>query len=245
LDGCDYETNACRPFSNQNSAFDQVLAGLRHLQKYNSNINALGVLTRGNFQRIERIIDFFVENGLNIFAFNYLIPAGRADRQDSLALTCEELFETTVRMDNAISKWNARGKQVIERNLHYYRRSLQTGKKEFMCHNAPCGAALSLLGVSPNGDIYPCNDFAGDQLFHMGNISDDSLDEILGKYTLKRYFMQSDYSAIEGCSECDLKDLCFEGCPARRFYANGSIRGKSPLCDFYKKLIPYMQSNNL
>ena len=72
-----------------------------------------------------------------------------------------------------------------------------------------CGAGCEYLAVTPNGDIFPCHQFADDPDFKMGNVLDDSF-----KKDKQEQFKTRDIYTINGCDTCFAKFYCSGGCAA-------------------------------
>jgi uncharacterized protein len=81
-----------------------------------------------------------------------------------------------------------------------------------------CGAGCEYLAVTPNGDIYPCHQFAGNSEFKMGNV-------LSGEYSGKFYreFKTRDIYTVEGCRDCFAKFYCGGGCAANSYNFEGSF----------------------
>lgn len=130
---------------------------------------------------------------------------------------------------------------MIERNVFYLIKTIVTGKKTFMCSNSPCGAGLAVIGATPKGDIFPCDDLSGQEHFKLGNINVTDLDLILDNKLIK-YFALCNLNHIKGCRECEIKNKCGAGCCSRKYYENNDIYCVDPICDFYKKIVPYIEN---
>lgn len=81
-----------------------------------------------------------------------------------------------------------------------------------------CGAGNEYFSVVPNGDIYPCHQFAGDKKWRMGNVFEGKLDgEIRGKFAESCLFTR------KKCDGCFAKFICSGGCSANNYHYNGDI----------------------
>ena len=86
----------------------------------------------------------------------------------------------------------------------------KTGSKHYMCANSPCGAGLNIFGITPNGDIYPCDDLSSVEKFFLGKNNEKPLDEIL-ESSVVNYFANCNYSQIEECKDCKIQKYCKTG----------------------------------
>lgn len=95
-----------------------------------------------------------------------------------------------------------------------------------------CGAGHEYLAVTPQGDIYPCHQFVGDEKFKMGSVYDGTE---LNKEIVD-YFENSNVYTKEKCKNCFAKFYCSGGCSANAYNFNGDINKPYELgCEFQKK----------
>ncbi len=240
LDGCDPNSNACRILKNKHNSFDIIKKSIDELNAQNVKINNLAVLNKKNYKNVGEIIDFLVSNKIYNFSFNYFIKGGRGNTNSNLALTNEEIFEATKIIIDKLNEYYKQNILLNEKNVYYLVRSLATKKKLYMCANSPCGAGLNIFGITPNGDIFPCDDLSSQNQFKLGNVKEKHLSEILSNPIVTNFAMCT-YSRIKGCKTCKLKTYCGAGCCSRKFYENGDIYSIDPICGFYKLAIPYVQ----
>lgn len=240
IDGCDEITNDCRVLVNGQNGINHIKTSINLLKKYNIQINALAVLNKKNYADVKRIIDYFVMENIYAFSFNYFIKGGRGNDNSDLAIDNDELFETTINILQAVEKYYRQGICLNEKNTYYLVNSVLTNTKKYMCANSPCGAGLNIFGITPDGEIYPCDDLSSQKQFCLGNINDASLEEILNSKIIE-YFAYCNYKKIEECKNCNIKSFCGAGCCSRKYYENDTIYSKDPICSFYKRIIPCLQ----
>lgn len=94
-----------------------------------------------------------------------------------------------------------------------------------------CGAGAEYISVTPEGDIYPCHQFVGDEKFIMGNLNDGIV-----RSELREVFKSSNVFTKEDCRDCWAKFYCSGGCHANAYYNNGTITKPYKLgCEMEKK----------
>jgi len=81
-----------------------------------------------------------------------------------------------------------------------------------------CGAGNEYFSVVPNGDIYPCHQFAGDKKWRMGNVFEGKLDK-----DIREKFAASCLFTRRKCDGCFAKFICSGGCSANNYHYNGDI----------------------
>ena len=96
-----------------------------------------------------------------------------------------------------------------------------------------CGAGNEYFSVVPNGDIYPCHQFAGDPKWKMGDVFAGKLDP-----AIRAKFANSCLFTRKKCGDCFAKFICSGGCSANNYHYNGDIEEPYRMtCEMMKKRI--------
>jgi len=96
---------------------------------------------------------------------------------------------------------------------------------------AGCGVGSEYLAVTPDGTLYPCHQFVGDESFKMGDI----LRGLINR-RLRDEFAGCGIYSRESCKNCWARMYCSGGCAANAYYAAGSIDSVHELgCELFKK----------
>lgn len=96
-----------------------------------------------------------------------------------------------------------------------------------------CGAGNEYFSVVPNGDIYPCHQFAGEEKWKMGNVFEGKLDP-----AIRAQFAESCLFTRKKCGDCFAKFICSGGCNANNYHFNGDINEPYEItCAMMKKRI--------
>ena len=96
-----------------------------------------------------------------------------------------------------------------------------------------CGAGNEYLSVVPNGDLYPCHQFAGDKKWRMGSVYEGVIDP-----QIRGLFASSSLFTREKCGDCFAKFICSGGCSANNYHYNGDINKPYEMtCAMMKKRI--------
>lgn len=98
---------------------------------------------------------------------------------------------------------------------------------------AGCGAGHEYVAITPDGDIYPCHQFVGNEEFLLGNIKDGIENKELSKEFKKAHIYNK-----PKCKECWARFYCSGGCQANNFNFNGDIHVPYEIgCEMQKKRI--------
>jgi len=81
-----------------------------------------------------------------------------------------------------------------------------------------CGAGHEYLAVSPEGDLYPCHQFVGQEEYRIGNVFSG-----IAKKTLALEFQKSHVLNKEECRGCWARYYCSGGCHANNLAYGGSL----------------------
>ena len=96
-----------------------------------------------------------------------------------------------------------------------------------------CGAGNEYFSVVPNGDIYPCHQFAGDPKWRMGSVFGGEIDK-----DIRMKFATSCLFTRKKCKDCFCKFICSGGCSANNYHFNGDINEPYEItCAMMKKRV--------
>ena len=96
-----------------------------------------------------------------------------------------------------------------------------------------CGAGCEYVAITPEGDIYPCHQFVGNEDFLMGNVWDG-----IKATDIQDEFKCCNVYAKEKCRNCFARFYCSGGCAANSYNFHGTITDAYDLgCELQKKRI--------
>ncbi|MCW2279357.1 uncharacterized protein EDD73_13420 [Heliophilum fasciatum] len=81
-----------------------------------------------------------------------------------------------------------------------------------------CGAGSEYMAVAPNGDLYPCHQFVGQEAYRLGSVT-----EGVQRPALSRQFAEAHIYHKQDCPTCWARFLCSGGCHANNAGANGDL----------------------
>ncbi len=93
-----------------------------------------------------------------------------------------------------------------------------------------CGAGCEYLAVTPNGELYPCHQFVGNDAYKVGTLEKGVTEKVITEE-----FFNTTLLTKKECGECFAKYFCSGGCAAASFNASGNIKGQDGMyCELMK-----------
>ena len=96
-----------------------------------------------------------------------------------------------------------------------------------------CGAGSEYMAVTPEGDLYPCHQFVGNDDFKLGDVFNWVINS-----AIREKFKQSNVFSKEECKTCWARFYCSGGCHANAYNTNKDITKPYKIgCEMEKKRI--------
>ncbi len=96
-----------------------------------------------------------------------------------------------------------------------------------------CGSGHEYLAVTPEGDLYPCHQFVGDEKFRMGNVVDG-----IQNRDIQNSFKNSNIYTKDECGKCWARFYCSGGCAANSYQFHNDINKPYKVgCELEKKRV--------
>jgi uncharacterized protein len=95
------------------------------------------------------------------------------------------------------------------------------------------------LGISPDGDLFPCGMFQGEPSFRYGNISDTAPEDVAETLIFKE-IEEREKRVLETCAKCAFYDLCYSGCMFHSLKDSKVLAEKDYYCAGYKQYFEHV-----
>ena len=211
-----------------------TIAGLSGLDK-----NCLCVITKDSLTNIRHIFDFF--DGLEIQNIDFLpCMTGNVHHNGqitNLTLSPEDYAKFIIQY---YELWKNIKSSYSVRSFSDFINILNK-KDSVTCsliYPKICG--WEVISVDTDGDVYPCDSFAGIEEMKMGNIEEDGLEKIFNSEKIKK-FQEVANTIPEDCESCIYLQYCFGGCLYHRYFKTRTFEAKSYYCEAYKKIFRYLK----
>ena len=213
LDGRKEVHDAIRKTVNGRGSFDICFNNIKKFvaTRGNKSYYVRGTFTAKNLDFSNDVM-FLAESGFDSISMEPVVTdiPDLQIREEHLPRICEE-YETLC--EKYLEAYRA-GKGF---NFFHFNIDLEGGPCLSKRVSA-CGAGNEYFSVVPNGDIYPCHQFAGNKDFYMGNVYEGKLNK-----DIRSRFATSCLFTRKGCENCFAKFICSGGCSANNYSFCGTI----------------------
>lgn len=187
-----------------------------------------GTFTNMNLNFVEDVLHFY-DCGFNQISIEPVVSPSSAP----YAIRPEHLptiFEQYEILAKRIVELKQNGSKI---NFFHFMIDLEQGPcivKRFR----GCGCGAEYVAVAPDGAIFPCHQFVGNDSFKMGNVLESN--EI--DYKIKSQFAKSNLAHKNDCLKCWAKFYCSGGCNANNFNFEGKLLKPYGIsCEMEKKRV--------
>lgn len=170
----------------------------------------------------------FADLGFKELAMEPVVAPPTAD----YALTEEDLPKLFSEYDRLALEMIKRKEEGRGFNFYHYTIDL-TGGPCIVKRVSGCGVGTEYMAITPEGDLYPCHQFVGEEKYLLGNIFDG-----IKNTSVCDEFKSCNIYSREECKDCFARMYCSGGCAANAYHTTGSIEGIYDLgCQLHRKRV--------
>lgn len=213
LDGRKEVHDAIRKTVNGKGTFDLIIDKIKHFVSLRGDKNyyVRGTFTAKNLDFSKDVL-FIADQGVDSISMEPVVT----DIPD-LKIGDEHLGTICSEYENLCDEYLKRYAEGKGFNFFHFNIDLEGGPC-LQKRVSACGAGNEYLSVVPNGDLYPCHQFAGDSSFYMGDVWNGIVHP-----EIREKFKNSCLFTREKCGDCFAKYVCSGGCSANNYHFNGDI----------------------
>ena len=232
LDGPKYMTDKTRVDINGVGAYDRIMKGIKKLRDNGIYIDgAVCTVGQHNVHYPKELMEFFDELGMNFKPR----PVNILGREKENHLTTKpgewaKCFKEMHKMKNDVD--------VENYSVHIFEENVYTPIRDYICLRYPCGAARELVSVNPNGDVFPCDGFKGEKKFVMGNVLNETIENMLKKPEIVKLRNRT-AKTIKKCSTCMFRGMCCSCCYSA-YGEFGDVYREDPQCVDRRQMYIYL-----
>ena len=216
LDGPADLHNGNRPRPGGDS-WERVIAGIRRVREEigADRVSALMTTTEASLDRVEEIVDCYLEQGLREVFLRPLSPYGFAVKTKRYAAyDVDRWLAFYQRGLDYILALNDRGVELRERYASIVLKKMLTNDDPgYVDLTSPAGIGIGALAYNYDGDVYASDEGRmlaemDDNTFRLGNLHSDSYDEMLLSEALLTPIEMSFTGSAPMCSDCAFEPWC-------------------------------------
>lgn len=228
LDGRKQVHDAIRKTVNGKGSYDFVINNIKNFVKSRGDKHyyVRGTFTAKNLDFSKDVL-FLADNGFDSISMEPVVTD-----IDDLAIKEEHIPEILEEYERLCDEYLERYERGEGFNFFHFNVDLEGGPCLSKRVSA-CGAGNEYFSVAPNGDIYPCHQFVGDEKFKMGNVNGGALNA-----DIRSTFAENCLFTREKCDKCFAKYICSGGCSANNYHFEGDMnKPYGVTCEMMKKRI--------
>ncbi len=213
LDGRKEVHDEIRKTVNGRGSFDYVIGNIKKFValRGDKSYYVRGTFTAKNLDFSKDVL-FIADQGLDSISMEPVVT-----ELSDLEIKAEHLPVIEKEYENLCDEYLKRYAEGRGFNFFHFNIDLEGGPCLSKRVSA-CGAGNEYFSVVPNGDLYPCHQFAGDKAFYMGNVR-----EGITRPEIREKFKNSCLFTRKKCGDCFAKFICSGGCNANNYHFNGDI----------------------
>jgi uncharacterized protein len=236
IDGRPEIHDQMRPYANGKGSYEEVAPRLKQFAEKRPESSPYAVGTyyyaRGTYTHHNLDFDRDVTHLLDLGMKQISLEPVVANPTEPYAFQEGDLPEILKSYDRLGEELLARRKKGEDFSFFHFNVAMEQGP----ClpkRLSGCGAGHEYVAISPEGDLYPCHQFVGQEEFKMGSLWDEK--PSLNPEGVKAFRTAHIYNK-PSCRECWARFSCSGGCHAANHTFSGELNQVYALgCEFQKK----------
>ena len=215
LDGRKCVNDNMRRTVNDKGSFDIIIDKIKKMaamREGKKDYYVRGTYTKHNLDFGEDV-NFLAEEGFRSISVEPVV----AEEEHDYAILREDVDQILAEYDKLALDYLNRHEKGLDYNFFHFNIDLSNGPCVYK-RLSGCGAGRDYVAVTPEGDIYPCHQFVGNEEFKMGTV-----DEGIQHPEIKDEFGKANLLQKEKCQSCWCKYFCGGGCHANAYNFNHTV----------------------
>jgi len=239
LDGPEFLNDKTRLLKNGGGSFKNIFKNIEKIIDSKMNCGVLVTVNKKNYKYAKEIYNFFFKLKIPftvrpIFQTKFSVPDEYLLLPEEYAIFYCEIFDLWFDDNDSDTLLNQEFASMIAQFIKPIEGlvSCNFSKK---CNE-------HFISFDLKGNLYPCNRLLGENEFHYGNITENSLKNILCNASFEKLSNRWENLSKTLCADCDVADYCYGGCPASSFYYHNNYLTKDYYCSAYKKILHHIHN---
>ena len=237
LDGRPEVHDRMRPYANGRGSYAKVTPLIKQFttKRPESSPYAIGTYyyVRGTFTHFNLDFDRDVLHMADLGIKQISVEPVVAGPEDAYAFREGDLNQIREAYDRLGEEVLLRRAQDRDFNFFHFNVALDQGPC-LIKRLSGCGAGHEYVAISPEGDLYPCHQFVGNEAYKLGSLYDENPHQL--KAEVVKDFRSANVYAKLTCRECWARFACSGGCHAANVAFTQKLTEVYPLgCELQKK----------
>lgn len=230
LDGRKGVNDHMRRTVNNKGSYDLIIDKIKKmaaLREGKKDYYVRGTFTKHNLDFSEDVASLAAE-GFKSISVEPVV----AEKDQDYAILEEDVKTICAEYDKLAKSYLKRGQEGPDYNFFHFNIDLESGPCVYK-RLSGCGAGRDYVAVTPEGDIYPCHQFVGNETFKMGTV-----DTGIKNPEIKNIFGEANLLKKEKCQDCWCKYFCGGGCHANAYNYNQTVmKPYEVACDLERRRV--------
>ncbi len=213
-------------FVRKAGAYKNALQAFERIKSNGLSFQINTTVLPGNYQRLDKIMDWVVSLGASAWHLFFIVPTGRASEGSAEVKLTQEQTNKVLEHISDLADLNKISIKVT--CAPQYAQIRASKGKPSGSHGRSCMAGNGYIFVSYKGEVKPCGYF--DMV--VGSVREKPLADIYKKSQVL-VDMREQTKLTGACGVCRFKTIC-GGCRARAFAVNNDYMSTDPNCKFCK-----------
>ena len=230
LDGSCPEQNSSRIYKNGVNSFDSVMKKIKLLQNEQIGFGIVMSIGKLHIGSEKQLYDFLAHTKIKC---NIRPVFPTENSSNNLVMTPSEYIEF---FSNLFDIWyDDEEKRVTSYQINELAKELSSAVipeySDRLCECSP-NCFMNFISLDVFGELYSCNRLYNVDEFYYGNIREMNMQQVYEK--VNEILKRRNESINNSCSNCEIYNKCFGGCPAEAYTTFGTIEHKSWNCEIKK-----------
>ncbi|MDO4288520.1 MAG: thioether cross-link-forming SCIFF peptide maturase [Eubacterium sp.] len=215
LDGRKCVNDNMRRTVNDKGSFDVIIDKIKKmaaLREGKKDYYVRGTYTKHNLDFSEDV-EFLAQEGFGSISVEPVV----AEEKHDYAILKEDVDTICKEYDKLALDYLSRKDRGVDYNFFHFNIDLDHGPCVYK-RLSGCGAGRDYVAVTPEGDVYPCHQFVGNEAFKMGDVFSG-----IAHPEIKEEFGKANLLQKDSCKSCWCRYFCGGGCHANAYNFNQTI----------------------
>jgi uncharacterized protein len=234
LDGPAAIHDSQRPFRSSRGSHNKIINNIKYLKEKQINFGVSTVVTIHSVRQPKLLYDYFKQFALYEYDLLPCLPYSHNGASQSLAVDPLDFSDF---LNRYFDIWLADNDPRVQIRFLVEIVKGMLKRQMTLCKFMPTCAGYSTLLI--NGDIYPCDSYAGLPEYCFGNLNQTSLAQI-SRSQNRLDFIATTQAHSPQCQYCRWFSICRGGCPFHQYTGSHYYSNPQIFCESYQMVFDHI-----